>query len=73
MMLKTRDGEIIAQGPLMVPLWPEAGQALGLSRTATYAAAKRGQIKTVQFGKLLKVPTAWLLETVGQKKSGEAA
>jgi hypothetical protein len=59
--------------PLVMPLWPDTGKALGLSRNATYDAARRGEIKTLRFGKLLKVPTAWLLETCGQKKPGDAA
>lgn len=33
---------------------------LNLSRGATYDAAKRGDIKTVSFGRLKPVPTAWL-------------
>lgn len=35
---------------------PEAGAKLGLSRHAAYEAAKRGEIPTIRFGKLLKVP-----------------
>ncbi|WP_198031240.1 helix-turn-helix domain-containing protein [Bradyrhizobium sp. th.b2] len=31
---------------------------LGLTRNATYAAAKRGDIPVVRFGKLMKVPRA---------------
>lgn len=37
---------------------PEAGQKLGLGRNAAYEAAARGEIPTIKFGKLLKVPTA---------------
>ena len=67
-MSKTKAGDTIGGGgPLVIPLWPDAGQALGLSRNGTYEAARRGEIKTLRFGKLLKVPTAWLLETCGQK------
>jgi hypothetical protein len=54
---------------LVMPLWPDAGQALGLSRNATYDAARRGQIPTIRLGKLLKVPTAALnrmLESASQ-------
>jgi len=43
-------------GPLVMPLWPETGQALGLSKNATYDAARRGEIPTVTFGRLKKVP-----------------
>jgi hypothetical protein len=45
----------------LLPLWPEVGKhILNLSRGATYDAAKRGDIKTVSFGWLKPVPTAWL-------------
>jgi hypothetical protein len=51
---------------VVVPLWPEAGRTiLGLSRGATYRAAATGQIKTVSFGRLKKVPTAWLKAKLG--------
>jgi excisionase family DNA binding protein len=45
---------------VVLPLWPEAGEVLDLGRSATYAAAKNGEIKTIRFGRLRKVPTAWL-------------
>jgi hypothetical protein len=36
---------------------PDAGrQYFGLSRNASYAAAKRGDIPTIKIGKLLRVP-----------------
>ena len=35
---------------------PEAGRRLGLSRNSAYAAAARGEIPTMSFGKLLRVP-----------------
>ncbi len=41
---------------LVYDLWPEVGQMLGLTRNATYAAAKRGDIPVIRFGKLIKVP-----------------
>ena len=41
-------------------LWPDVGQALGLGRSATYAAAQRGQIPTLRIGGKLLVPTACL-------------
>ncbi|MGX1352997.1 hypothetical protein AB7M49_006606 [Bradyrhizobium elkanii] len=40
---------------------PVAGAMVGLSRVASYAAAARGEIPTLRFGRLLKVPrAAWL-------------
>lgn len=35
---------------------PEAGALLGLSRAASYEAAKRGDLPTIRIGKLIKVP-----------------
>jgi hypothetical protein len=44
----------------VLPLWPETGKVLGLCRGATYAAAAKGDIKTIRLGRLRRVPTAWL-------------
>ncbi|SHH13183.1 helix-turn-helix domain-containing protein [Bradyrhizobium erythrophlei] len=55
---------------------PEAGALLGLSRNASYEAAKRGQLPTIKVGKLLKVPKAALmrlLEQAGITKGGTAS
>jgi hypothetical protein len=52
-------------GKAAVSLWPEAGRALDLKRYATYAAAGRGEIRTLRYGRLMKVPTAWLREQLG--------
>lgn len=41
-----------------LPLWPDVGQLLGLSRASTYAAAARGEIPVVRFGRREVVPTA---------------
>jgi excisionase family DNA binding protein len=49
---------------------PEAGEMLGLTRNASYEAAKRGDIPTIKFGKLIKVPKAAfnrMLERAGAK------
>ena len=37
---------------------PQAGAILGLNRSASYEAAKRGEIETFRIGRLLKAPTA---------------
>jgi hypothetical protein len=49
----------------VLPLWPDSGTILRLSRNATYAAAERGDIKTIQLGRLKRVPTAWLRAKLG--------
>ena len=49
--------EILAKPTTTVPL---AGKAIGLSRNASYEAAHRGEIPTLQFGRRKVVPTVWL-------------
>jgi hypothetical protein len=39
---------------------PEAGAALGLGRGAAYEAERRGEIFALKFGRLKRVPLAWL-------------
>lgn len=49
---------------------PEAGALLGLTRNASYEAAKRKDFPTVRFGKLIRVPKAAfhaMLERPGAK------
>ncbi|MCH8859079.1 MAG: DNA-binding protein [Alphaproteobacteria bacterium] len=60
--------EILAGPTTTVPL---AGKALGLSRNASYEAAARGEIKVLNFGRRMVVPTAWLKKLL-QLDSSEA-
>ncbi len=46
-------------------LWPDAGQMLGLGRSATYQAADRGDIPTVRVGNLRLVPKGKLHKMLG--------
>jgi excisionase family DNA binding protein len=41
---------------------PEAGALLGLTRNASYEAARRGDLPVVRIGRLLRVPKAALLK-----------
>jgi hypothetical protein len=50
---------------LVVPVWPDAGRALGLGRNATYEAVARGEIPVIRFGRRIVVPKAKLFEMVG--------
>lgn len=53
------------RGKLTVSV-PVAGRVVfGLGRDASYAAARRGEIPTVQFGRALRVPTHEALRLVG--------
>lgn len=45
---------------LTMPVWPDAGKALGLGRNATYEAIARGEIPSVRIGKRILVPRAAL-------------
>ena len=55
---------------VVLPLWPETGRLLHLGRGATYAAVERGEIETVDFGRLKRVPTAWLRRRLGLDEPG---
>lgn len=48
-----------------IPLWPDTGRALGLSRSATYDSASRGEIPVIRFGRRVVVPTAALRRLLG--------
>jgi excisionase family DNA binding protein len=59
-------------GRLTMSLWPEAGRALGLGRNSTYDAAARGEIPTIRFGKLIRVPVKALERLLEQAGQGRA-
>jgi excisionase family DNA binding protein len=53
---------------------PQAGASyFGLSRGASYEAAKRGEIPTIRIGKLLRVPVQALEEILASAKSKDTA
>lgn len=54
-------------------IWPEAGRALGLSRSAAYDGANRGEIPTIRIGRRLLVPTAALRRMLQLDGEGGAA
>jgi excisionase family DNA binding protein len=56
----TEQSKAQANGPerVALDLWPDVGQALGLSRGATYAAARRGELPVLRIGKRIIVPRA---------------
>ncbi len=43
----------------------EAAELVGMSRSAAYRAAARGQLPTVRLGRRLRVPTAKFLAMLG--------
>jgi len=44
-----------------------SGQILDISRASAYQAARRGEIPTIRIGRRILVPTARLLEMLGQE------
>jgi len=49
----------------------QAGELLGLSRSAAYRAAATGDLPTLAFGRRLVVPTFRLLEMLGLPVEGQ--
>lgn len=45
----------------------QAGQVLGFSRGASYAAAKRGELPTIRMGRRIVVPVPALLAMLGER------
>ena len=45
---------------------PEAGRIVGLGKNASYDAARRGELPTLRFGRLLRVPRAVLERMLGK-------
>ena len=54
---------------MTIPVWPDAGQMLGLGRNATYDAVARGEIPVLRIGRRILVPRKALERLV----NGEAA
>ena len=51
---------------------PEAGAIVGLGRSASYVAARRGELPTLRFGGRLVVPTALLRRMLGLDVEGSS-
>jgi hypothetical protein len=51
--------------PATLPLWPQTGQLLGLSRAATFRAAARGDFEVVTLGRRKLALTVPLLKLLG--------
>ncbi len=43
-----------------LPVWPDTGRILGLSKVSTYEAVHRGDIPVIRIGRRMLVPTAAL-------------
>jgi len=62
---RKRGKDLAAENRQTMPLWPEAGQYLGIGRSATYQAAERGEIPILSFGRRKVAVTAVLKKMVG--------
>jgi excisionase family DNA binding protein len=52
---------------------PQAGRLLGLGRDAAYAAARRGELPVLYFGKLMRVSIPALERMLEQAGEGDTA
>jgi excisionase family DNA binding protein len=50
--------------PLLIPVWPDAADALGVGRSTAFALAASGALPSVSIGKRRLVPVAGLREYV---------
>lgn len=48
---------------------PFAGACCGISRAASYGAARDGSLRTLKLGSRLLVPTSWLEQQLGLEQS----
>ena len=55
----------LAEEVPLVPIWPEAGTWLGLSRQGTYDVSARNELPTVRIGSRVLVRTKQLLVMLG--------
>lgn len=60
------------RGRATIPLWPDTGTLLGLSKNSTYAAAAAGAIPTLHIGRRYIVPVAKLLKLLGVDEAPDA-
>jgi hypothetical protein len=66
--MKAKSEFLETEEPLTYSI-PFAGSLVGIGKNASYAAARRGEIPTIRFGKKLRVPRAKFLRMF----SGEPA
>jgi len=54
-------------GPAVIPLWPDACQALGIGRTLGYELAARGEfpVRVLRLGRAYRISTADLVRFLG--------
>ena len=57
----------VAALPAVIPLWPTAGEILGIGRSLAYDLARRGEfpVPVLRVGTQFRVPTAALRELLG--------
>lgn len=57
-----------------LPVWPDTGQILGLSKSATYEGIRTGEIPSIRIGRRILVPTAALrrMLCMGDERQREA-
>jgi hypothetical protein len=65
-VMDAKDVRKLLASKATVPLWPEAGTALGLTRGQTYKCSRPGgDIEVLRFGKRKFVASEWLRHKLG--------
>jgi len=63
--MNSKEVRRLLDSTVTLPLWPDTGEILNLKRNQTYKAASLGHIETMRYGRLHRVPTAWLKRKLG--------
>ena len=63
--MKLKDALEEIRAKPVVPLWPQVGLVLDMSRGAVYAAARNGEIDVIRYGHRIKAVTAPLRKRLG--------
>lgn len=72
----SRSDRAVVPDPQVQPtmrVWPDTGQALGLSKASTYEAVARGDIPSIRIGGRLLVPTAALRRMLSMDAPADSA
>jgi hypothetical protein len=51
-----------------ISLWPEFANIIGVGRNSVYAAARRGDFRTIRIGKKIVVPKAEVRRLLGESE-----
>ena len=59
--------------PVLIPIWPDAGRALGLGRTKMFELVADGEIETIAIGRRRLIPVEAVHEFVERRRRAGVA